>query len=108
MDIEITGAINWIDFKKCELFIYCFKASKKIKVNIFMGNKRLRWMSWRLRTELLRIIAKSREVITVKGYCYNSHTVIATEIDFSQVPGFDHFIEIANNVRKEHKSGRQD
>jgi len=101
MDIKLKGMINWIDFKKNEIIFNCFNTNKKLKLNIFMGNKNLRWMSWKLKSELLKIVSKSKGIITVTGYCYNGETLIAEEIDFSEVEGFDQFVNIANETRQD-------
>lgn len=104
MNLEIKGVINWVDFRNGDIVLFSFKGQKKLKVNIFIAIKELNWMSFALGNKLLEIVAKSKGMITVKGYCYNSETIIAEQIDFSNVSGFNQFVQIANDTRKEHKS----
>ncbi len=102
MDVALKGKI--VGSYRGELLFKPMGVQKTLKLNVFMGTRRYRGAFTRgLKDKLLELFKGGR--VEVRGYCYNSNTIIADRIDFqdfAQRALIEGFVKIINETKKEY------
>lgn len=102
MDVTLKGKI--VGATRGELLFKPMGVQRNLKLNITMGTKKYRGAFTRGLKERLLDLFKGAKV-EIKGYCYNSNTMIAEKISFqdpTQEVVIDGFVDIIKKTKKEY------